>query len=260
MQNINGIFASDFDGTILFRDRDPQISKGIEIKADAFRKLGGVFGYCSGRPAGAIEGFEKDAPRADFTIASSGALIVDKNHTIIFSRSIRPETAAELVREGQTRGYATSIHAGEEFILVRGVPFEKGIHPRMIDSVEEVSGTDIHDVSIMTNSAQEAEELTAYINTHYGKEVTAFTNREAIDIAPAGCSKGNGLDIVCEYFNCKRSFGIGDSYNDVPLIRAAETGFTFLSSPEAVRNEADHLVNDVEEALLFAIDRLSSIQ
>ena len=43
--------------------------------------------------------------------------------------------------------------------------------------------------------------------------------------------------------------GIGDSYNDIPLLRTTSPSFTFHSSPDAVKQEAQFLVDSLAEAI-----------
>ena len=52
--------------------------------------------------------------------------------------------------------------------------------------------------------------------------------------------KLTGADIMC---------GIGDSYNDIELLKAADISFCFDYSPIEVKNEADHIVDSVCEAI-----------
>ena len=44
-------------------------------------------------------------------------------------------------------------------------------------------------------------------------------------------------------------YGIGDSYNDIPMLESADCSFTFYDSPEIVQKEATHLVSSICEAI-----------
>ena len=65
----------------------------------------------------------------------------------------------------------------------------------------------------------------------------------------AGCSKGTGAARVRELFGIERLGGIGDSYNDLPLIENADIGFTFSGSPQELRDAADEIVLSVSQAI-----------
>ena len=96
------------------------------------------------------------------------------------------------------------------------------------------------------NAAAEAARL---IEEEYGDKVSAFQNLVNVDIVAAGCSKGTGAARVRELFPIGRMGGIGDSYNDLPLIEAADVGFTFPTAPEPLRDASDHIVLSVSQAI-----------
>jgi hydroxymethylpyrimidine pyrophosphatase-like HAD family hydrolase len=53
-----------------------------------------------------------------------------------------------------------------------------------------------------------------------------------------------------------RVMAIGDSYNDLPLLRAAGFGVAMGSAPQELKAEADAVVADVEhDGVAEAIDR-----
>ncbi len=43
--------------------------------------------------------------------------------------------------------------------------------------------------------------------------------------------------------------GIGDSYNDIPMLETVDHSFTFPTSPESLTSIVDDVVDSVEEAL-----------
>lgn len=43
--------------------------------------------------------------------------------------------------------------------------------------------------------------------------------------------------------------GIGDSYNDIPMLETVDRSFTFPTSPESLTLIVDDVVDSVEEAL-----------
>ena len=47
----------------------------------------------------------------------------------------------------------------------------------------------------------------------------------------------------------KKLYTIGDSYNDIPMLKMTENSFTFQSSPEAVKNRAGTVVSDFDECI-----------
>ena len=111
----------------------------------------------------------------------------------------------------------------------------------------------IHQVSIHTESLEDAAAISADINRRYGDKVEAFQNVIEIDIAPKGCSKGKGVMLLKEYMKHKYGditlFGIGDSINDMPLLEAADFSYTFPYAPKEVQDKADLVVETICDAL-----------
>ena len=91
------------------------------------------------------------------------------------------------------------------------------------------------------------------MNEHFGDEVEAFQNVIEIDIAPRGCSKGKGVNILREKLEEKygkiRLYGIGDSINDLPLLQASDVSYTFPYAPQIVQDKAAYVVDTIVDAL-----------
>jgi hydroxymethylpyrimidine pyrophosphatase-like HAD family hydrolase len=94
-----------------------------------------------------------------------------------------------------------------------------------------------------------AAEAVQRIQEEFGDRAAAFQNLVNVDIVAAGCSKGTGAAKAKELFSIGKMGGIGDSFNDLPLIEAADVGFTFPTSPEALISAADHTVLSVSQAI-----------
>ncbi len=220
-------FASDFDGTLFFGNKEEQIAKQDIEAIESFQKAGHLFGFCTGRPYAGISPYFQHV-KPDFCITSSGALITDKDGNILFEKEISSEVAEKILdyveRTYRIEGF---LHTGRNHM--------------------------IHDVSFRFADEDEAEEAAEEINRRFGTYVEAFRNVEFIDIVPLGCSKGAGLRYIRDHLDAKETYGIGDSMNDLPLMNAAQHSFTFRTSPERLQKAAEHVVSSVNEAIHLAI-------
>ncbi|MDO4621237.1 MAG: HAD hydrolase family protein [Lachnospiraceae bacterium] len=248
------LFASDFDGTMYFRMQTPPISPEILTAVEELRRQGGVFGFCTGRPTGAIRGFCEGIPEYDFLIGSSGARIVDRNDELIYERHMDKETAKAIYDAGTSSGYRCAIHVEGRFTMFGADPGDMPF-ASWLSGWEEIGNEPIHDVSVLTPSEEAAESFTKEINQVYGADITAFQNVNSIDIVPKGCSKGEGLKLIAEIFGAEHTYGIGDSLNDIPLLDAADDSFTFHTSPAGVQKHAGIVVDTLEEAVRIAARR-----
>ncbi len=220
-------FASDFDGTLFFHNRDEQIAQKDIEAIETFQKAGHLFGFCTGRPYAGISPYFNQV-KPDFCITSSGALITDGDGNILFEKEISSDVA-EMILDYVERTY------------------------RIEGYLQTDERHKIHDVSFRLQDEDDAKELQEEINRRFGSYVEAFQNVEFIDIVPLGCSKGAGLRYVRDHLNAAETYGIGDSMNDLPLIKAANHSFTFGRSPERLQRYADRVVKSVDEAIHLAI-------
>ena len=74
-----------------------------------------------------------------------------------------------------------------------------------------------------------------------------------MDICAKGCSKGAGVKFIEEYFQSDVIGGIGDSWNDLPMINNVDESFTFPYAPDDVQEQSDHIVKHLDEAISYLI-------
>jgi hydroxymethylpyrimidine pyrophosphatase-like HAD family hydrolase len=70
-----------------------------------------------------------------------------------------------------------------------------------------------------------------------------------IDIGPIGCSKGSGIEVIRKAFSVQEMYGIGDSYNDLPLLESVDHPYTLDHAPQKVKDAAEGIIRGVSELL-----------
>lgn len=247
------VFASDFDGTLYFyRAEDPDKLPGESVeKIKEYQNAGNFFGLCTGRQVGGLTPFITGLVNPDFYITSSGANIVDRQFQPIQKRGVDPNLAQKLIDLFLPQGYRMTLDVGGDICVFEPMDYPGKYY--VITSVADCPEGLIHQVSIHTESLEDAAEKVALINEQYGDAVTAFQNVVEIDIAPKGCSKGEGVEVLRDYyrerFGAVQLFGIGDSLNDLPLIEAADISYTFPYAPEELQKKVTKVVKNISEAL-----------
>ena len=247
------LFASDFDNTLYFHGKQPSIRPGTVEAILKFQDAGNLFGLCTGRPARGLEGYYEGLFTPDFIIGSSGGMILDRNGETLFERTVPNEIIRQLAQMGRNRGFTGAVHAEGRFVLLDAPDHVFPSLPR-IKSPEELKGRIVHGISYITDSDAAAERFTRDINSLFPSLVTAFQNRTAVDTTAAGCSKGSALMEAARIFKADRTYGMGDSLNDLPLVTKADVGFTFPAVHEKLQRSADRIVENAAEAILFALN------
>lgn len=240
--------ASDFDGTLHFVNEDYQgYFKAEDLNAiQMFQKEGNLFGLCTGRPLLGFEGDLDGGPDLDFIIASTGGIVTKKDQ-IIYEKIITYQQVDDVQNlcEGRADLY---IHAdGHIYTLYT----RKKQYPSQVvlSDVKELDGKHITAISVWTPSLEAAEKLTVDINQAFVGTIDAYQNQNWLDVICKGVSKGNGAMILKDALHIDKIAGIGDSFNDIPLLEQVDVSFTFTTSDQRVKDKADYIVDSVAQAL-----------
>lgn len=245
------ILASDFDNTLFFSDG---VHKEDVEAIRTFQKQGNLFGLCTGRQLEGIKypfGGDREHPLTeidfDFYITLSGGVIFNKKEEIIFEKSIPMNIVREI---SEVIPVYMSIVYKDEIYMYR----PKGeIWGTTIDSLDELSfkDTDAFSFHFPEGDLEDAKRAMDYINKHYSDTCAAFQNKNHVDVCGVGCSKGTGVNHVVDYFNINESdvYGIGDSWNDLPLLDSVKHGYTFTYAPNEVKDKAEKVVESLSEAI-----------
>ncbi|MBO6046735.1 MAG: HAD-IIB family hydrolase [Erysipelotrichaceae bacterium] len=252
------LLASDFDNTLHFhvkgfRDEDLKAIKD-------FQRSGHLFGVCTGR---SYEGILRPTRGYDLTfdfyILLSGALILDANGSIIAEKKLPYDVVKEVIK--QNRVYATIVNDDVMYFhffhfVDRLKQFLKRHRqtPKIVLAnlnklnVKEVNSFSLH---FLPQEIEKAKTCTQMINERYGDIMTAFQNKNHVDVAAAGCSKGQAIETVRDYYHLQDEdlYAIGDSWNDVPMFEHVVNSYTFNNSPDDVKAKAHHYVNSLDECI-----------
>lgn len=258
------LLALDLDGTLV-EPRKPVRS----VVVDAVRRAAAagvrvtiVTGrmYVGAKPF--AQALDVDGP----IVCYQGAVVAD-------ARTGRFESETPLANAVALRIYATAKAAGYHVQFYRDDRFyveednayaqlyarTSGSEAVVVSSLPEAfAGHDSTKVNIVTDVARTAEAYALMERTVGGDAYVTRSNPEFVEMMSPLVDKGAALRIVAERVGVplERVMAIGDSYNDVPLLRAAGFAVAMGSSPEELKAEADAVVGDVEhDGVAEAIER-----
>lgn len=240
--------ASDFDGTLYFMFQEEPI-KPVDVEAIAhFQQMGHLFGVCSGRSLRGILDFAPEL-HCDFYILVSGALILDQNRQEIAKFCIDYDLMKE-VYDRYEKDLMIVIQANDNvYCLQKEIPGQGSI-----EKIEDLKDGDVYGLSFGTESEEIAKIIAAEVRQDYGDRLEAFANVKNVDIVAKGCSKGHALSIIREHYGIDQLAGIGDSYNDIPMLENVNYAYTFPYAPQAAQKIACRIVENVGEAINSFID------
>ena len=241
--------ASDFDGTLRLYGKDGPYVLDEDIRAiRAFQSAGGLFGICTGRPLSGLLAVLREEVHPDFLIVSSGAAVVDvrgEEPRFVMCTPVDPAVVRSLYRDYGHKGKMTLQTRGP--VLSVGTPTEAMPEEIqvLLEDISEAGKWEVTALSLGTSSPEKAAKIAADMNERYGEYIRAFQNIEYLDIIQRDCSKGTGAAWIRRLFDVDHLYGIGDSFNDIPLLDAADTAVTFHRVPAEVREHADILTDSI---------------
>ncbi|MBQ8985841.1 MAG: HAD family phosphatase [Lachnospiraceae bacterium] len=244
-QNKKTALISDFDNTLFFRNTEEQFKAQDIFEILFFQKRGGLFGICTGRSPDSILDTIGHFMHPDFIISVSGALIIDGKGTVLDKHCLDLATTEAIYNRFKDKALVV-VHADGHVYALCKMEYPLQIQ---IESCDELPADRIYGISMRLPDEEAAAEAVQRIQEEFGDRAAAFQNLVNVDIVAAGCSKGTGAAKAKELFSIGKMGGIGDSFNDLPLIEAADVGFTFPTSPEALISAADHTVLSVSQAI-----------
>ena len=232
-------FASDFDNTIFFKSgfKDEDL---IAIKD--FQEKGNLFGVCTGRSMNGVVKTTDNKIKYDFYILATGAIILDRELNPLYLDPISKDDCFKLRKTYENTHHFAYI-TRTDFVVI-----DAKYKPAVIVSSYEEIESDVYGISFQCGSEEEAKRL----KTEIEKDIPGLNchvNKFFLDINKKGNSKGNSLKKLKSLLSLDKVAAIGDSYNDITMLENADKSYTFNSSPEIVKKEADVLVDSVSEAL-----------
>ena len=211
-------------------------------------------------------------PFAD-ALALDGPIVLYQGAVLADARTGRFEREVALANATALRIYAAAKEHGLHVQFYRDDRFyvendnayaqlyarTSGTEPVVVPSLPDAfAGRDSTKVNIVTDASKTPDVL-ALMERVCGRDAyVTRSNPEFVEMLSPEVDKGVALRLVAQGHGVPmdRVMAIGDSYNDLPLLRAAGFAVAMGSSPPELTAEADAVVGDVEhDGVAEAIDR-----
>lgn len=256
-------WVSDFDGTIA----NPDLVYSDRVKQAIFSLTdrGFYFSIASGRPFyGTIKQACEDMKLTSPQIVSGGSAIVDpKTGEYIWKQPIEQKTSEAIVRFFSEKGYKFGLE-NESFVFTPGAMVVTGYGPniqfRDIKSFDfkttlkmvlfDVNGEDLSEVGV--------ELANSYPDLHLVRSGVRVES-SVFDITSTRGIKHLAVLELSKILQIEREkiIGIGDGYNDYPLLTACGFKIAMNNAPEELKEIADLVVSSVgDDGFVEAVNKL----
>lgn len=252
------ILFSDFDGTLV--DNNESISaKNIE-RIQKLRAAGHIMVICTGRN---LQEFQRDEKRYhfpfDYLVLNNGGQIVDSHYQTLYEKTIDYQVGVDILNHTTSyQGMWSYFCDGHiNYAYKDGVTINHGIEEQpFIDVDFQKAYQSVQSFQIICfnqddQGIDQSQECFEYIQEHYGDDVEAYFNTYYVDVVPKGCSKGTGMKTLLSLIDDKfdKVYAIGDSYNDLSMIEAADDGYTFVYAHNDIKEKTKKHVRYVYEVI-----------
>ena len=244
-KNINyRVLAIDLDGTLIGKDQciSPAVSKSV-------KRIAEVLDVCilSGRESSDVLAFAKELKLKSPQVSDNGAMILDPlDRTVIWCRALGIENAEKIINlldAWQIAFIATYIGGtvrdiksitNQNFIRVSALDLEQHIADKLVSHFYNIN----------------------YL--HVVKVALPYNGMWAVDFTCDGVTKGTAIHRLARILNVttKEIIAVGDSYNDLPLLKECGLKIAMNDAPYDLRKIADYVAPSVElDGLATAIEQ-----
>lgn len=254
----SAVLFFDVDGTLTSFDPDDMTDKDFNAihpsksVVDAFGRLrnaGHRAFICTGRPLWLIADSLRALDPAGIVAMAGATLEVEGR--VVHEDCFDEDVIAELARRVVDAGIEVFFESNAATFALEPVGVEQSslIGTSVVHSAEEmrVDGSlRVGKVCLSVPSLARVANDDGFINRNFELCNTGGQNRE---LSPKGIDKGVGVARALAYLGREgnaRTFGFGDSGNDLGMLAAVETAVAMGNAMPEVKAVADYVTDDVE--------------
>ena len=256
------LFLTDLDGTLLPTGNvvSPKNIKAVQdmVKAGIIVTIATGRMYQSALPI--AKSLNVDVP----IITYNGALIKSVGGDIYHNATIKPELVTDIINFCKSQNWHLQVYNDdtlyypdhndyaadyENAVKVKGIAVGWNGLLEHIDNVPKLL--------TITDDAAESNERIKLIKDKFGNKVSAFqSNPNYVEITLPEVSKAAALMILASSFGIKNeeTMAIGDSYNDLPMLKAAGKSVAMGNAVDEIKKACDYVTgNCVDDGFAQAV-------
>ena len=247
------IVFSDIDGTLLNSGHvvTPKTKESIHSVMDK----GMSFAVVSARsPSGIYPILRKNDFRCP-VIAYSGALILDKDGSVLYEKGMPCERAGEVISyiEEQEMPMAWCVYSYDDWMVKDRSDQRVGNEERIVEAcaregtVDSLSekGDPVHKILCICDEG-EILGIEERLRANFGDLNIVKSSDILLEIMHKDVNKATAVKLLCEYLGCDigDSIAFGDNYNDVEMLEAAGMGVVMGNAPADIRDRFETVTSD----------------
>ncbi len=257
------IVVSDFDGTLI--DEEEAIPMTTVLAIDSIRTLGNLFVIATGRVPTSVLAYNQDFNFLDYLIACNGAYIYDNNkEKVIYKKALPKQIVRNIKQSFESSAilyfctpdnwhlYVSTIYQEKkDKVMKSGI---KDFNKFLSKNKNNIYKLEMHFTSEekATKALKELKKLKLEINCN----LQIFNSTiYIIEVTAKGVDKYEATKIIAELEKVKMKdvVAIGDSYNDIRLIKRAGLGVAVSNACEELKEIANEITTSNNE---FGVEKI----
>ena len=264
------LVAFDLDGTLLTFDK--RITERTYDALEAASKQGVAIVPATGRFMRTVPQEIKDMPFVDYVISINGAYVLNvKTGEAIYRSEIPQQRALDILSYFDTLPIAYDCYMDndsfinkemmdhindyveDQFYLDLVWKFRKPVKELKAHIREE--GKDIQKLMAYTKNQDVRHMLMNTLQSRFPGIIVTSSIKNNIEINASGANKGDAIKALAESIgiDISQTMAFGDSFNDIPMIKAAGVGVCMANGNDETKAEADMVAPSCDEDGVAAI-------
>lgn len=254
------LIAFDMDGTLL--DDEKHVLPSTIEAIRAATSAGKVVAIATGRSPSMTLPYRDLLPDVPYAICTSGAHLLDLRHdSLLAGHAFDPAVIPQLLQAHKGKDVMLEIFSGMEAYdpagslghLERyGLQEFHDTFVRVCHEVDDIEGWVLSHASVIAKYivhpvvGEDACDVLDRIREQHIPVEAAFSQANSLEISPKGVSKGTALEDLCGLLGIpiERCIAVGDSGNDLEMLRAAGLGIAMGNASQDVLDVAAAVVAD----------------
>ena len=262
--------AFDMDGTLLNSRKEIPSSAVLACKRAA--AAGRIVALDTGRAVTELTIFPLTEMGIRYGSCACGTVIYDFEDSLVLAKKTIPESLVPTIVEASgledlmLQVMVDGISYVEAADVKRMEHFQMGVYQPLYEATTSYAD-DVRAFAL--EHADRINKMNLYHASPEGRARTlsrlsslpldfTFAETTSLEITPQGISKGTGLADLCSVLGISiaEAIGVGDAFNDVPMLEMAGLGVAMGNSNEAALGAADVVVGDNDhDGIAEVIDR-----
>lgn len=260
------LIATDMDGTLL--EKTVSISQRNSEAIKRVQEKGVTFVLASGRPTPAMTPFIKPLGLDRFhgyLIAYNGGMIYDcKTNEILFQEALTNFQVRSLYEDAKRLGAAFIVYVGNLLYICN--MNKEAMHEVQMTKMEYIEFENINNIPVhniikcmMTAPVEQTDNIIEYLKERYHDLFITKSMPIFVEIMSDKVDKGKTLKRLLDILNIpkKNTIGVGDSYNDISLLKSVGFPVAVENAVPEVKKIAKYIApHHTKDALKDVIEKL----